>query len=828
MTIRARIALLPLILFLIGSNIQSQENYRVVDIEVVGNRVATTSLILGVCSFDKGTTLTAQLVQLSIKRLYGLGMFSDVSIESEAVTGGMKVFVVVKEVPKLSSLEFSGNKKISTKDLKEKLGLGVGGFISAYLVFDKLEKIRALYADKGYFRALVSSALTYNADSTEATLLYTIEERQKIKVDSVIVSGNLRVPASQVISKMRNRKRGFLKSSDFAQEKYEEDLGKIVEEYHKKGFIDAYVVSDSNAIDTVTNRMKIYLQVYEGPRYYFGDATFTGNDILKTPLLAAQIKFKKGAVFNSEMYEESLYGVYTAYQDIGHLHVRVEDAKTTRSDSIIDVAYAITEGLPSHINMVNIVGNTKTKDRVIRREMVSKPGQVFSRALLMRSFRDIMALNYFAKVEPVPVDLPNGDVDLELKVEEKPTGQLNAGAGYNSQDKLVGNLGVGIPNLAGNGQSLSFNVDFGKNRNSLSLSFTEPWLAGHPTLLGVDAFGVSRRYFNEYTERRQGGSVRLGRRFKWPDNYFRGAITARLERTKYHDFDALFEAANNYKNTKVWYRYADSVTTTVIDTLSKYELKGTLPGSLLELNGLWHSAASLGFTITRDSRNLPEFATKGSYFSYSLENTGGIFGGYWTSTRHLIGLSKFLPVIGKLSLSAELQWGQITSSKDDQHIFPSDRFLVGGTNYEGVVRGYDDGSLTPDSVYFNSDSVLVYNSDTLAFGSDSIPLGTPDKAYASSGSTVRVRGKYMFTSNFELKYPLVERQIYAVLFFDAGNAWLNRHDIMDKLYKSWGFGVRVAVPGIGTLGFDFGKPLDDRGGQSKGFKTHFRAGTLFK
>ena len=123
MTIRARIALLPLLIFLVGANIQSQESYRVVDIEVVGNRVATTSLILGVCSFDKGTTLTAQLVQLSIKRLYGLGMFSDVAIESEAVTGGMKVFVVVKEVPKLSSLEFSGNKKINSKDLKEKLGL---------------------------------------------------------------------------------------------------------------------------------------------------------------------------------------------------------------------------------------------------------------------------------------------------------------------------------------------------------------------------------------------------------------------------------------------------------------------------------------------------------------------------------------------------------------------------------------------------------------------------------------------------------------------------------------------------------------------------------
>lgn len=827
MNCRARIALLAIFLFLIGQAARSQESYRVVDIEVTGNRVATTSLILGVCSFDKGTTLNAQLIQQSIKRLYGLGMFSNVTIESEEVTGGIKVYISVKEVPKLSTIEFSGNKKISTKDLKEKLGLGVGGFISPYLVHDKAEKIRTLYAEKGYFRATVSSSVTYNADSTEAALSYAIDERQKVKVDSVLVTGNVRVPDEKIIAKMRNKKRGFLKSSDFAQEKYEEDLTKIVEEYHKMGFIDAYLVSDSNAIDTVLNRMKIYLQVYEGPCYYFGKATFAGNDVLKTPALASQIKFREGAVFNSEIYDESIFNLYTAYQDIGHLHVRVEDTKATRSDSILDISYAVTEGLPSHINMIHIVGNTKTKDRVIRREMATRPGQIFSRTLLMRSFRDVMALNYFAKVEPVPVNLPNGDVDLEFKVEEKPTGQLNAGAGYNSRDKMVGNVGVGIPNLGGNGQSLSFNVDFGRIRNSLSLSFTEPWLGGRPTLLGSDVFSISRRYFNDYTERRQGGSVRLGRRLKWPDNYFRISATTRLERTKYHDFDTSFVARNSYSNTTTWFRYTDS-TSTVATLRSAVDPLGPLPGSLLELNELWNTAASLGFTITRDSRNLPEFASKGSFFSYSLENTGGFLGGFWTSARQTVNYSHFMPLIGKLSLSAEFEWGQITSSKGDRRIFPSDRFLVGGTNYDGVVRGYDEGTLTPDSLYTEPNTVFTYF-DTLAYNDTSRPSGSPDDTTQTINSiSTRVRGKYMFTSNFEIKYPVVERQIYAVLFFDAGNSWLERRDIMNKLYKGWGFGVRVAVPGIGTLGFDFGKPLDQKGNQGKGFHTHFRAGTAFK
>jgi outer membrane protein insertion porin family len=233
------------------------------------------------------------------------------------------------------------------------------------------------------------------------------------------------------------------------------------------------------------------------------------------------MKFKPGNVFSSEKYQESLYGVYSAYQEVGHLHVRVLDERVTRSDSTIDVKYTISEGLPSHINLVKITGNGRTKDHVIRREMSVRPGQVFNRTLLIRSIRDIMALNFFGNVEPVPIDLPSGDVDIEFKVEEKQTGQVSAGGGYNSTDKLVGSLGMGIPNFRGNGQNLSFSIEFGSRRSSFSLSFTEPWLFGRPTLLGADLFAINRRWYDEYTESRQGASLRLGRRLRWPDNYFR-------------------------------------------------------------------------------------------------------------------------------------------------------------------------------------------------------------------------------------------------------------------------------------------------------------------
>ena len=420
---RAWIALLLLLSLysIVQSVAAQQQNYTVVDVEVEGNRAASRSLILGVSSINIGSALTPTDISETIRRLYGLGIFSDVRIDGEPVTGGLKVYIVVKELPKLSGLEFSGNDEIKSNDLKEKLGLGVGGYISPYLIEQKQNDIKDLYAKKGYFRAVVTPSLDYNSDSSEAILKYKIDERSKVKVEKVVMDGNKRVPADDVVGVMRNRKRGFLKSSDFAQDKYEDDLQKVIDEFHKRGFIDAYMISDSMAIDTTRDRMTIYLNVYEGPEYYFGDASFQSNKELTEDQLRKTLKYRKGDIFDSDEYDKTLEEMYSAYYDIGYLHVRVLDQRTTVSDSVINISYDITEGLPSSINLVKIVGNTKTKDKVIRREITTYPGDRFSRASLIRSVRDVMALNYFANVVPTPLNLPNGDVDVEFKVEEKQT-----------------------------------------------------------------------------------------------------------------------------------------------------------------------------------------------------------------------------------------------------------------------------------------------------------------------------------------------------------------------------------------------------------------------
>ncbi|MEW5923804.1 MAG: outer membrane protein assembly factor BamA, partial [Candidatus Zixiibacteriota bacterium] len=519
--------LLGLIL-MAGAAFGQVQSFNVVDVKVEGNHVATPNLILSVAGIQKGSELTATVSQDAITRLYGLGFFEDIELLADEVTGGLIITIKVKELPKLRNLDFQGNKEIKSGKLKETLGLSTNNYLSRNLIFEKKNAILDLYGEKGYFMAEVESDMKYNDDSTQADLIYKIKENSKVKVEKVYLTGNVRVKADKIIGKMRNRKRGFLKTSDFDKEKYSEDKNKVIEYLHDEGYIDAYLKSDSISVDSNANKMYIYFDIYEGPRYYFGQSFFGGNEVFDSKTLENALKYSEGQVFSNKKFEESYYEVYFAYQEKGYLHVRVMDDRKTR-DSLIDITYEVTEGLPSEINLVKILGNTKTREKVIRREMSLHPGQVFHRSMLLRSIRDIMQLNYFTDVKPDIVDLPSGDVDLTVTVEEKPTAQISAGAGYSGVDKFVGTFGLGIPNFRGMGQQASINVDIGSERNSYSLSFTEPWAFSTPTLLGGELYYTNRVWYSDYTEGSRGGSVRVGRRLRWPDNYFRIYGVYRIE-----------------------------------------------------------------------------------------------------------------------------------------------------------------------------------------------------------------------------------------------------------------------------------------------------------
>lgn len=780
----AFLVILALLLLPVTSVKVSAQSYPVNSIEVEGNKAGETSLILSVSGLVRGQRLSSTSIQEAIHHIYALGLFSDVRVDGELAGGGINLKIVVKEHPKLKALAIEGNKHIKNGDIKPKLTLLENQMASPNLIKKNLETIKGLYRQEGYNLAEVTDETKSLAEG-EIQLIIKIKENEKVKIREIRFVGNVAFDEDDLRGEMKSKQSGFLRSGTFKQDEYDADKDKIIGYYHKKGYVDAAIAADSTSITPDGKGLIITIHINEGNRYYFGDVKMSGNEHFTTDFLKKQVKFKAGEVYNSEKYEESLTNLYTAYQDDGYIHVRIVDNVQT-VDSTLGVGLEISEGVPAHINKVIIEGNTKTKEKVIRRELFSRPGDIFQRSVLMRSMRNVMLLNYFNPQNTTPdlKYLPNGDVDLVVKVEEKPTGQVQAGAGYSGTDKLVGTLSLGIPNFRGNGQNVSIDWAFGKSRNSISLSFTEPWLLDTPTLLGVDVFNVNRQltFPTDYTESSRGGGFRLGRRLSWPDNYFRTSVRYTLEEVRNS------EISSDYK--------------------AKYTARTDSYGLLAHENQ-WLTTSVAGITITRDSRDLSEFATSGGLLQLTSEYSGGILGGDWLYHKHVFEASRFVRLWWKVVLAAKMKLGVIDSPEGDNKIPNSERFAPGGTYQDGMIRGYDDGTVIPTRQITLKDTLGV-----------------------SYTFTDYVRGRSELVYNLELQVPIVPQQIYGLLFADAGNSWLAGRlvkpfdlDKEDGLKKSVGAGFRVVIPGLGTLGFDFGYGYNRP--DKAGWKPHFQVGATF-
>lgn len=739
----------------------SQE-YTISHIEVKGNKTVDGTLILGVADLSIGSTLTSTSTQDAIKRIYGLGLFRDVKIEGDMSGDNVALYLVVEEFPRLKEAVYYGNDKLGKKDLDEVIKVKVGQVVTPNLLQNSVNAMLDIYREKGFYLAEVDYELGKEDDRGFVDISFNIKEKRKVRIEKIEFIGNEVFSDAKLRGKMSNKQKSFFRSGSFNKSKFPEDKEKIIEFYTKKGYVDAHIVRDTIIMHDDQRGLTIRIEVGEGLRYRFGKTSFAGQEIFTEEQLSSKLKFAEGDVYNREKYEESLGEVYSMYQEEGHIHVRIFDNLTTR-DSTVDLAFEISEGVPAKINMIRIEGNTKTKEKVIRRELFSAPGRTFRRSILMRSVRNVMVLNYFEKVEPDFKVLENGDVDLILKIVEKPTGQFNVGAGYSGQDKLVGTIGLGIPNFRGNGQNVSLNIEFGGRRNSFSIGFTEPWFLDTPTTFGVDIFSQNRRWYEDFTEGRRGFGFRLGRRLRWPDDYFRIYARYRLEDVRYHDFSIMYAEVEDD------------------------------PFSLRRYGEKWLRTSSVSVTIVRDSRDLLQFATRGSVLSFTSEYSGGIIGGDWKYNKHTFQVSRFLPVLWKFVLAMKARYGVIFAPKGGEFVPYAEKFSPGGTDPDGFIRGYDDGRVTPR---------------------------TPSGAY--------LRGRSMAVYNVELQFPLVDQQVYGLLLADAGNSWVKPNDMRPfdpgSLYGSYGFGFRLVVPGIGIIGFDIARGISTT---DNGWKPHFQIGTTF-
>lgn len=775
--------LLFALLAILGPSAALAQNVTLADVVVEGTVTADPKLILSVSGLTAGKTVTREDLQRAVHQIYDLLLFEDVRIEGEDQAGQLKAIIKVREFKSLGKVQFKGNEKIKEKDLT--LPIKPGQKVSPALVKESETVIKKAYQDKGYFLVTIKSSLEPGVAQNEVNAVFEIDEQNPVKVSEVEFIGNEKLYSDELQKKMSNKPRGFLKSifggGNFNREKYSEDLKSITEQYRKKGYLDAVIVSDTIMLNDEKTHVKIQITVNEGPRYYFGTSSFEGMAVIPEERLRKSLEYSPGDIYNQEKFEESEQNIYNAYLEEGYLYVRlVEDTKT--QDSTVNITYEISEGVPAHINRVDVVGNSKTKDKVIRRELALYPGQIFRRSLLERSLRNVMLLNYFSNATPEFNQLPDGRVDLTIRVEEKPTGQIQVGGGYSEQDKFVGTVDLGIPNLMGNGQNANFLVEFGKRRQSYRVGFTEPWLFDTPTSIGFDVSRLERTYDDpfisgteDFTQNSTGLSTRLGRRLKWPDDYFSVYWNYRLENFEYTDF-------------------SDS----------------TLAATYSTSNGL---ISATSFTVARDSRDLPEFATNGSKSSYRAEFAGGIIGGDWSYTKHNFSYSVYKKIWKGFTFSPTWNIGVIQGGAGRSSVPYSELFYAGGIRSDGMIRGYRDRSI----VAFEDTNAVATRPET----------ATGDFIGDLNYSTIdTARGQALYVLNAQVVFPVVAQQIHGLLFFDAGNVWLDatRIDPFD-VWTSYGFGFRLNVPGMGLLGFDFGIPLR---GEDKGkLKPHFQFGGSF-
>ncbi len=643
---------------------QRQNPYKILGISVEGNKTADGNFVKLSSGLTVGETVSGDDMQSAVRQLYGLDMFEDIEILLDRKVGdGIYVTIKVSEFPRLNKIELDGNKKIKKKDLEKELTFFKGQVISPREVTRTRRKLTKLYESKGYLLAEVQPQTTPAQEEGQVNLIVNIQEGNKVQIKTITFHGNQAFADKKLRKQMKGTKQnGKLGGGDFDEEKFQEDREKVLEFYRANGFRNAEILRDSIYYSEAKNDMFIDIWVDEGVKFHVGKITWEGNTLFPSWLLASRLGFAKGDVFSTKKLQEAVVErLGSMYYDAGYIFATVNPVEKQTQADTIDLNFFVTEGKAVTVNKIQIAGNTKTKEKVIRRELYVRPGDTFSRDMLMRSQREVFVLNYFTDVKPDVKPIDEEKVDVMVEVVEKSTDTANMSAGWSERDKIIGSIGVAMNNLFGNGQRLSFDWNFGRYYRSFQLGFTEPWLFDSPTLASVSIYDTKRsRIFaddrsfgglgssagaNYYAGRTRGGSIRIGRRLRWPDSYFRTDWIYRLQSSEYFAF----------------------------------------PGSDYNTSSITH-------IFSRNSLNRPEFPTAGSSVTLTTELAGGPLQGNVGYHKHLFETDWFFPSFRTLVIFTSFKLGYIDGISKDSRIPPIEYFFMGGEGLTNSIalRGYED------------------------------------------------------------------------------------------------------------------------------------------
>jgi outer membrane protein insertion porin family len=771
------------LIFILPQNSASQDGprtYKILSINAEGNKFYDSRIIVSNSGLKIGDEIMipSEATQAAIMNLWNMKLFSDVEILVDKKVGdGAYLVIKVKELPKLDNIKFSGNDEFSDKDLEEKIPLEPGQVITPQTIKDIEYNITKLYETEGYPLATIQVDQFVNSYN-EAQLRVKINEGKKISVRNIRFSGNSKVSSGDLKGAMdETSERKWWKFWDkarFNRKDYERDKEAIIDYYKRNGYKDAAIVEDKLEYKNNKEDVDILIKVNEGPRYKLGNITFEGNTVYKDSVLYEKIDMKRGDIYNYVKFNQNLRGnesqtdIASLYLDNGYLGFNADVDETVKENNAVDLKVNITENHQYRVGLISFSGNTKTQDKVIRRELFTLPGQYFNKTAMIRSMQQISQLNYF-NPEALNYDFVqrnDSTVDLVYLVEERSSDQLNASVGYSQTFGFSGSLGLTFNNFdildplsGGAGQVLTLQWDFGTEGTyrTFSIGLTEPWLFNTPTSAGINLYDTKQNYTYEIQE--TGATLSVGRRFRFPDDYFRG------------------------------------------DWFLKFQRTNVINGAGIYQTGL-RTQISIGQTISRNSTNSPIFPSIGSKISLSAEIAGANLVG--TTNFYKLGFKseayKSLDNSGKLVLASLFDIESISSLSSDNYVPPNELFFMGGSglSYNTVsLRGYDDRSVGP-------------------VNSVRSPVG----------------GRFIMKYGLELRYSLSQDPIpiFLIAFAEAGNLWssFKTADVFD-LKRSVGFGARLMLPAVGIIGFDLGYGFDRKivDGQDPAWLFHFQFGRGF-
>jgi outer membrane protein insertion porin family len=848
------------------------KEYTIGEINVTGNVSYNEQTVIAYTGLKKGEKIFIPGDRISkvLKKLWDLGLFSDISIYITDVEGDVAdLEIEIQEVPALANVRIQGVKKKKQEDLRKETKLNVGSKVTENLITTSKNYIENHFREDGYLNTKVAINVIPVEDTVQANLVnmvVNIDKGERVKIEYIEITGNESLSDSRLRRAMKNTKEQnflrFWKRSKFIPEEYEEDKQKLVSVYKEKGYRDARIVSDT-LLRIDEDHVALRLNVEEGNRYFFGNIEFIGNSVYSDRELQRVLGINKGDVYNGVLLEKQIADntkpdandLTNKYQNSGYLFSNINPVEVRVYNDTIDFEIRIREGKVAYFDKISVVGNDKTKDHVIYREMRTKPGQKYSKEAVVRTVRELGQLGFFDAENLSPefknVDQNSGTLDLEYSVVEAGASQIELQGGYGGGG-FVGTLGLSFNNFSlsglfdkdayrplpmGDGQKLSLRAQASTYYQTYSLSFSEPWWGGKKPVRLSTSLQHTEQYFFDYRNRRadkdrkfsiSGLTLGLAKRLTVPDDFFILSTAVAFQHYNLSNYNTgLFTFGDGYSNN--------------LSLTLGLTRDNTFSNPIFPMGGSKFEVVAK-LTPPYSSFNDVDYANLGDQEEFQLKNENGIlinrqgrplrpgedpvpdqgkidqekfkwlefykikFNGTWYETLYNFGGNK------SIVLKTHAEYGFLGAYNNDRGVPPFERFYLGGDgmgtySMDGreaiAMRGYPNQSLTP------------------------LDRGVLSQATDNDGATIY--NKY----SLELRYPITLKptaSIFALTFLEAGASYDGFRDYNPfQVNRSAGAGLRIFMPAFGLLGIDFGYGFDPLPGETQrnGWETHFIIGQQF-